>query len=76
MDNKIFFLVQDYYSNPEVIIAVAESVEEAVSMWPDEHEWSAHSRVIKHVQLDKFHEIDLTVKDFFILRPPGNRDLR
>lgn len=68
---SVFCLVMDYYSNPEVIIITAEDIDEARAMY---QKMGTHEESIRRTK--GLEEIDTFIKAIFVLRPPGNRDLR
>jgi hypothetical protein len=70
--NRVFYLLRDYYSNPEILIIVAPDKKSAIEMLRTQHASENHLAEINNKDVI---ELDLKSKKLLTLRPPGDRHL-
>jgi hypothetical protein len=69
--NKVFYLERDFHSNPQIVIVIASSPEEAREMLKTQLE----SENYKPEHFGTLKELDTSTKRLQIISPPGDRQM-
>ncbi len=69
---KVYYLERDFYSNPQVVLVIAENESAAT----DRMNKQLDGENYEHGRFGPLKELDTTTQTLIILSPPGDRNLR